>query len=408
MTFLKKLTALITGASLLISNIPFTASAEESYDELTYEVLGNEIKITECSDTVEEYEIPSEIDGFPVTKIGDDAFSYNIKLKNVIIPDTVKEIDWFAFYHCENLEKIVIPDSVKTIGNHSFAGCYSLKSVNLPKSLQVIPSGAFQYCKALESIELPEEITNISNLAFGSCESLTSITIPYSTREIDHAAFQDCYNLKEVIIKSPDLTLGSVSFDDCHELTDIIFPTEYECSFDADHSFTLCPKLTSITIPKNVTYIGSDSFEWSKITTIYGYKGSAAEEYANSHYIGFKKTITFIALDEEPVVTETTDTSAETTITETTSAETTTLTDTSTKTTTTETAPSTETTTTEENIIKGDINGDSLVNIGDVIMIRKFILNFNDMDNPDMQNADINGDLKINVYDLALLKKFIR
>ncbi len=79
--------------------------------------------------------IPSEIDGFDVYGITDNAFE-NYSFKSVIISEGVEEIDWFAFYNCKNLVSITIPSSVRKIGHSAFSG--SSKNFTI-----YCPSGSF-------------------------------------------------------------------------------------------------------------------------------------------------------------------------------------------------------------------------------------------------------------------------
>lgn len=65
--------------------------------------------------------IPSEIDGFKVYGITDNAFE-NYSFKSVIISEGVEEIAWFAFYNCKNLVSITIPSSIRKIGHSAFSG----------------------------------------------------------------------------------------------------------------------------------------------------------------------------------------------------------------------------------------------------------------------------------------------
>ncbi len=68
--------------------------------------------------------IPSHIDGLAVYSIASRAFE-DYSFKSVIISEGVEEIDWFAFYRCENLESITIPKSVRKIGHSAFEGSAS-------------------------------------------------------------------------------------------------------------------------------------------------------------------------------------------------------------------------------------------------------------------------------------------
>lgn len=90
----------------------------------------------------EVYEIPDS-----VSEIEDWAFAHANKLKNVIIPDSVQRIGEGAFFHCENLERIVIPYSVETIDDTAFRGCVNLREVYIEsKTIKDLGWGIFYGC----------------------------------------------------------------------------------------------------------------------------------------------------------------------------------------------------------------------------------------------------------------------
>ena len=60
-------------------------------------------------------------------------------IQNLIIPDGVTRIDYYAFYNCTCLTSVIIPNSVTSIGVWAFSGCSSLTSVtNLSTTPQEI------------------------------------------------------------------------------------------------------------------------------------------------------------------------------------------------------------------------------------------------------------------------------
>lgn len=69
---------------------------------------------------------------------------------NTIIPDTVIEIEAFAFIRCKNLTSITVPDSVTTIGHSAFALCKNLTSVKIPEGVE-IGKEAFLGCPCMET-----------------------------------------------------------------------------------------------------------------------------------------------------------------------------------------------------------------------------------------------------------------
>lgn len=92
--------------------------------------------------------IPSEVDGYIVTKIHGDTFYNNrTNIKTVEIPNTVTVLGESAFFLCSNLEKVSIPNSVKKIGYRAFFGCYNLKYIIIPSSITIIEDASigFQY-----------------------------------------------------------------------------------------------------------------------------------------------------------------------------------------------------------------------------------------------------------------------
>lgn len=98
---------------------------DKTKSDFSYEIKDGAAVITGYTGKETAIVIPSSIDGYAVTGIGDDAFK-TMKITSVSIPSTVTSIGWFAFADCISLTAAVIPDSVKTIGYEAFSGCRSL------------------------------------------------------------------------------------------------------------------------------------------------------------------------------------------------------------------------------------------------------------------------------------------
>ncbi len=103
-------------ASLPMSTLSLTASAEKSGD-FEYEILddGN-VKITRYNSTGGNVVIPETINSCIVTVIGDSAFSGCKGLKSVVIGDEVTVINANAFSGCSGLTSVTIGNSVTEIG----------------------------------------------------------------------------------------------------------------------------------------------------------------------------------------------------------------------------------------------------------------------------------------------------
>jgi len=110
-----------------------------------------------------------------VTSIGDNAFSYCIRLTSIEIPDSVTSIGYSAFYGCSNLKNIENSDNVTSFGDFAFWGCNSLTSIEIPDGVTRIGYATFNGCGSLKFIEIPYSVTNFGDFAFSGCSSLTRI-----------------------------------------------------------------------------------------------------------------------------------------------------------------------------------------------------------------------------------------
>lgn len=96
----------------------------------TYSVSKEKATITGCTSAQGQLVIPVSLGGYPVTTIGDFAFSYcSYGPESITIPDGVTSIGKYAFECCDRLRNITIPNSVTSIGEGAFSGCIELKDV---------------------------------------------------------------------------------------------------------------------------------------------------------------------------------------------------------------------------------------------------------------------------------------
>ena len=85
----------------------------------------------------------------------------------------------YNFNGCSNLVEIILPDTITQIEDFSFYGCINLKSIVIPEGVTTIGKEAFRGCKKLESLEIPESVTSIGEYAFSNC-NFVNIKLPNS------------------------------------------------------------------------------------------------------------------------------------------------------------------------------------------------------------------------------------
>ena len=127
----------------------------------------------------EELTVPAELDGHPVTAIGDEAFLGCDSLTSITIPDSIFSIGANPFRFCTQLTRInVSPDhpTLATIDGVLFekptrtlicyACAFTAESYTVPQGIQAIGDFAFAFCASLTSITLPDSLTSIGDWAF--------------------------------------------------------------------------------------------------------------------------------------------------------------------------------------------------------------------------------------------------
>ncbi len=225
-----------------------------------YEFVNNTIKITDCHVPSETIIIPSEIQGYRVTEIGENAFADCSTLTSISLPDGLISIGEGAFGNCLSLTSIEIPNTVTNIGGYAFYGCSSLGSVIIPDDVTSIGESAFYGCTSLNSVQIPDSVECIGDYAFYGCEYLQSITIPDSVTSIGMAAFYNCYALSSITIPNGVTSIGDETFYMCRSLQTISIPDSLTSI--GDNAFYYCGNLNSVTLPDSLTTLGDGAFQY--------------------------------------------------------------------------------------------------------------------------------------------------
>ncbi len=159
--------------------------------------------------------IPSEIDGYPVTVLGENSFRGCDNMESVVIPDTVKRIELNAFYGCLKIADLRIGSSVEYIGDYAFSGCEALKALVLPESVKTIGRYAFAYGKELTDITFGKGLETIGEYAFAFNRSIKNIILPENLKSLGANAFSECISLETVRINKYLETIGKDAFYPC-------------------------------------------------------------------------------------------------------------------------------------------------------------------------------------------------
>ena len=312
----------------------------QSYENFQYQYVEqtDSIEIVGYIGNEEVVHIPSEINGKPVTEIkhlGKSGYAgnwnpdtkeiiipYGIKkiagfsscenVMKVDIPNSVEEIEAYAFYGCKKLENIELPDSINKIGIAGFSKCEKLQTINLPNRVTELGGQAFYGCSSLKQIALPNKLKLIDELAFAGCEKLEKVTIPYGVKRIGVEAFAECNALKEIQIPDSVTKIDEAAFFCCEKLAKVTLPNKLKIvkkdtfngcilkSIQIPKSVTKIEScafannfMTQITIPSKVTYIGDYAFSSCKKLKKVTMKGTKIKKIGKKAFYLVNKKVTF-------------------------------------------------------------------------------------------------------------------
>lgn len=166
--------------TVVIANTVFAITDPYSYDteihsnfEEGFKYVINNDKEKSC--TIIEYigkvytnMIPSSLDGYEVTRLGNGVFKNSDKLAG----------------------EVSFPKELISIGDECFSGCEMLIQVNLNSKLKSIGANCFTKCKELKEINDYSNIENIGDRAFYNCPKLSgNLTFSSKIKSIGSEAF---------------------------------------------------------------------------------------------------------------------------------------------------------------------------------------------------------------------------
>ena len=165
-----------------------------------------------------------------VVNINAYAFSGQINMTSITLPDSVRNIGEYAFLYC-GLTSIIIPDNVMYIAPTAFIDCGQFTEIVVSKGNEnyvsigncLIERESNTIIRACSSSNVPNGIVSIAPSAFGSCYQLVNLVLPNSVISIDDYGFISCFNLQSVTISNSITLIGYHAFQGCESITDVYF-----------------------------------------------------------------------------------------------------------------------------------------------------------------------------------------
>ena len=201
--------------------------------------------------------------GEGVKNIGIEAFLNATSLEAVELSSTVESIGQRAFYGCNKLKEIDF-NNVSYISSMAFYGCMLYTEVKIPETVKEIEDYAFgYYCNE----ELDDALAKIPNLTIFAKEN-TAAQKYAEVNEIGFINLSDYTAFFEYILVDESVLTGEahaqlVSYKDCPYSDEIIIPEEidgYKVKLLRENLFTNS-NVKSVYIPASVIDISETAFE---------------------------------------------------------------------------------------------------------------------------------------------------
>lgn len=199
--------------------------------------------------------VPAELGGLPVTAVGRYGFYGAAYAGAVQLPDTVTEMDDYAFNGSGIKAFSYVPAETLTAGNHVCSDCAALETVSLGGRAYTFGDYCFEHC-ALQTFTAEDTVLALGNDCFKALEQLKTLTFSGELTTGD-SCFRKCTALSEITLNGSTLALGEHSFQNTGirelDLSDCTGTLGAECFAD-------CAELRRVTIGEGITSLGAYAF----------------------------------------------------------------------------------------------------------------------------------------------------
>ena len=256
-----------------------------------------------------------------------DSYDSRSKITSFIFGDSVRHIPAYICYEMNNLTDITVPASVTFVGKYAFNGCDNLTTVVWNAKTcagwdQNYLSPFYRSNSKIASFSFGKEVKSIPNYLCSGMVSLTSVSIPNSVDSIGAEAFKNCRALISVVMGKNVKYIGNNAFEGTYWLNNqrdgliyintILYGYKGEIPLDIvvkegttgirANALSDCSKITSVTIPNSVIFIGEHAFSSCNSLKSVVWKAKSYPNCSNSSETPFydvRENITSFTLGNE-------------------------------------------------------------------------------------------------------------
>jgi len=236
-----RLSEMLGGTTKLLTSLTLGAETERNIDQSFFAGC-TALSSISIAATHAKYQV---VNGLVLSKDGKELVAVPPGRSSISIPSTVTSLGWDVVKACSNLIETASIPGVKKLGDW----VVGYDEDNPPRSVNL------------------QGVRAVRDYAFGDCDTLASLTIPASVKIIGESAFDGCYRLKTIFVAKGNTAFkytggmlltknGKRLITVSRNVTTVAVPNGVQTIDDA--AFAGCTKLTKVSLPKTVRYIGDE------------------------------------------------------------------------------------------------------------------------------------------------------
>lgn len=185
--------------------------------------------------------------------------------RNLLIPNSVDHIN-DGIFNESNIDTLTISSSVKKIGYLAF-GESTVKCVKFSIGLDSIDSRAF-YNTRLNDIILPDGLKFIGESAFRDCKNTQYIQINNEISEIEQSAFQGCSSAQKLVLGNGIKKIKSNAFADCGQFQSVVSKSLTPPDIEANTFSSGTYLFATLYVPKGTKPLYEAATGWKEFSNI--------------------------------------------------------------------------------------------------------------------------------------------